>query len=542
MKFSEKLQKLRKENNLSQEQLADKLDVSRQSVSKWESGQTYPEMDKLLTMCKLFNITLDDLTNDEVNYNEVKTKSKNSFDNLVDDVMYIIDKTFVMFSNLDAKERGKIIGELIVLFLILLLFRIPFEYIINLGRNVLFYLPRGAYFFQNLWSFIINIIYLILFCFSFLYIYKTYFLDKYKEKEKIKEPQLEKEEREEKIEPEIKNEVNEQKSENLKKKHKRTYGIGTTLFEILGKITSFCFKTFLVFVSIPFILTFIALFIVLFLLIVLTCKGIFYFGFIICALACIILNWLLLKIISSLLFNYKPNFKIMFATFIIGLSLTGVGTGLVIFDVAGTEIINDIPKTKFEYITKSYEYTIKDNLVITTCSDYDYYGCYYFNNYYEYIIDESLNDKVLIDISYYKDLIYIDTNETNMNNYTVFQVWDNTTGYNKHVLENILDNLKEKKIYNYEKLYEYKVTIKSSSSNIEKLKNNRESFANSRYHRDTEDIENYYENEIYKQNNKIDELYRKIDNLNTEITTLNDENTRLKEKIQNYKQSIENLN
>lgn len=38
MKFSEKLQKLRKENKLSQEQLADQLDVSRQAVSKWESG------------------------------------------------------------------------------------------------------------------------------------------------------------------------------------------------------------------------------------------------------------------------------------------------------------------------------------------------------------------------------------------------------------------------------------------------------------------------------------------------------------------------
>ena len=66
MKFSEKLIKLRKENKLSQEQLANKLDVSRQSVSKWESGQTYPEMDKLLSLCKIFKCSLDDLTNDEI--------------------------------------------------------------------------------------------------------------------------------------------------------------------------------------------------------------------------------------------------------------------------------------------------------------------------------------------------------------------------------------------------------------------------------------------------------------------------------------------
>ena len=56
---------------MSQEKLADLLDVTRQSVSKWESGQTYPEMDKLLAMCKIFKCSLDDLTNDEIT--DVKT-------------------------------------------------------------------------------------------------------------------------------------------------------------------------------------------------------------------------------------------------------------------------------------------------------------------------------------------------------------------------------------------------------------------------------------------------------------------------------------
>ena len=46
MNFSEKLLTLRKAKNLTQEQLAEKLDVSRQSISKWESGQAVPEMEK----------------------------------------------------------------------------------------------------------------------------------------------------------------------------------------------------------------------------------------------------------------------------------------------------------------------------------------------------------------------------------------------------------------------------------------------------------------------------------------------------------------
>ena len=64
MKFNEKLQKLRREAGLSQEMLAEKLEVSRQAVSKWESGQTYPEMDKLIALCTLFGVSLDHLVRD----------------------------------------------------------------------------------------------------------------------------------------------------------------------------------------------------------------------------------------------------------------------------------------------------------------------------------------------------------------------------------------------------------------------------------------------------------------------------------------------
>ena len=66
MKFSDNLKKLRKDMNLSQEDLADKLGVSRQSISKWESGVVYPEMDKMVQLCKIFNLSMDDLLNNDV--------------------------------------------------------------------------------------------------------------------------------------------------------------------------------------------------------------------------------------------------------------------------------------------------------------------------------------------------------------------------------------------------------------------------------------------------------------------------------------------
>jgi len=64
MKFGEKLQQLRREKGFSQEMLAERLDVSRQAVSKWESGQAYPEMDKLIILCEIFGTTLDRLVRD----------------------------------------------------------------------------------------------------------------------------------------------------------------------------------------------------------------------------------------------------------------------------------------------------------------------------------------------------------------------------------------------------------------------------------------------------------------------------------------------
>lgn len=59
MEFCERLQGLRKERSMTQEELAEKLNVSRQAVSKWESGQAMPEIDKLVQMTQLFDVPLD---------------------------------------------------------------------------------------------------------------------------------------------------------------------------------------------------------------------------------------------------------------------------------------------------------------------------------------------------------------------------------------------------------------------------------------------------------------------------------------------------
>ena len=79
MKFNERLIELRKKEGLSQEELGYKLNVTRQTVSKWELGQTTPEMDKLVEMSKIFNISVDELIN------ESKLETNSNPDPIIED-------------------------------------------------------------------------------------------------------------------------------------------------------------------------------------------------------------------------------------------------------------------------------------------------------------------------------------------------------------------------------------------------------------------------------------------------------------------------
>ena len=64
--LSERIYKFRRKSGLSQEQLAEKIGVSRQAISKWESGTSTPELEKLLALSECFQITLDELVKEEI--------------------------------------------------------------------------------------------------------------------------------------------------------------------------------------------------------------------------------------------------------------------------------------------------------------------------------------------------------------------------------------------------------------------------------------------------------------------------------------------
>lgn len=82
MKFEEKLVILRKKKGLSQEQLANELEISRQAVSRWELGSTLPDADNLLKLSSLFGVSIDYLLHDEYESDDDLPKLKQTHQNI----------------------------------------------------------------------------------------------------------------------------------------------------------------------------------------------------------------------------------------------------------------------------------------------------------------------------------------------------------------------------------------------------------------------------------------------------------------------------
>ena len=114
MKFEEKLTLLRKQFGLSQEDMADKIGVSRQAISRWESGTTLPDAVNLIQLSNLFHVSIDSMLRDEVALDEnIVSNEKSDIDdigkknyrhNLVSAIMWAFGAVFFLFGGLLEKK------------------------------------------------------------------------------------------------------------------------------------------------------------------------------------------------------------------------------------------------------------------------------------------------------------------------------------------------------------------------------------------------------------------------------------------------------
>lgn len=125
MKFGDNLKQIRKNKKMSQEELAEKVKVSRQSVSKLENGEVYPEMNNILELCKIFNCKINDLVHTDmsdissldeeivmnaVKFNEKKQKQLKKLSNIIE----LIGKI------------GEIVLKVAIPFLVLAMILVPY--------------------------------------------------------------------------------------------------------------------------------------------------------------------------------------------------------------------------------------------------------------------------------------------------------------------------------------------------------------------------------------------------------------------------------
>ncbi len=92
MEFNEKLQQLRRNHNLTQEQLAEQLYVSRTAISKWESGRGYPNIESLKCISKLFSVTIDELLSSDELITLAETENRSNLKKI-----YMVSAGSLMF-------------------------------------------------------------------------------------------------------------------------------------------------------------------------------------------------------------------------------------------------------------------------------------------------------------------------------------------------------------------------------------------------------------------------------------------------------------
>lgn len=445
MRFCDKLAKLRKNNNYNQEQFAEKMNVSRQAVSKWESGSSYPDMDKMIQMCKILNCTLDELLDDGI-IESNKENNKINYNHYFSDFLNFITKTYNMFWSMKLKEKIKCLIELFIIFIIILItesiiYSLIYEIVLLNFNDIPIFNFVNEYIIDPL----ILILLIILGIVIFLHLFKIRYLDYFitiEDKEitnKIKEK------------PITDNFILEKAKEKIIIRDPQ-HSI-FNFFQVLGKIILYILKFFIILFIIPVLIFTI-------ICIALEAISIFYikYGLIfisVAILGVLLICYLLIYFAYYFIFNKHINIKATFIIFIISLIFMGAGTGLSLVQFMNYKY-EEFPTT--DLVTKEEELQMKNNIIINS------------NYNIEYIIDNSVDD-IKLQIILPKKSKY-SLSKSIIDNYEIYHIYNENSILD--IYSYIIENLKKHKISNYENIIQIKVII--SSDNYEILQKNNEEY------------------------------------------------------------------
>lgn len=468
MKFGENLQKLRKEKGISQEQLAEQLGVTRQSVSKWESGNSYPEMDKIVAICNLFHCDMDILINKDITEEREKKDASSVVKEIFSGVTNYVKKTIYLFEHKSLKDIIKMCAQVFIIICVILLFAIPFMLLKEIVVS-LFYTGNNWFsiFFAKFWNFIFNGGYAILAIATFLYIFKIKFLDN--EEIIVEEVEDKNQNSEEVSEDKISKTDSSKSSEKKKVKIIKVKKNDFSLLDLLVKAITVCLKCLFVLFLIPIIIGTIMLLIGLVLLIVLIFKGLFLAGTILLFLGGIVFAIVLIELMLDFIFNLKFSKRRIIITIISSIVVSSIGLGLSIWYFLNLNVINDVPNS-FNTETKEEVYTMTDDFLI-------HYDDYSFNT--RFVEDNSLTNQVRVRIDYYTIANDVSIERTDNEVYLNYETVD---GVNiKQITDSIIKDLKHNKIHTYDQLGQVSITITTSKINVDKIQDNYQKYLDEYY-------------------------------------------------------------
>lgn len=441
--LSENLKRIRKDNNLSQEQLAEKLGVSRQSVSKWENGEAYPEMDKVLQLCKMFNLNIDELLNQDIKEVNENKQSKINVDKYVKDFLDYITKTINLFSSMKFKDIIKcLIEQCFIGISILIVTLILGTLLGNLFHGVFFFIPHEYYYsVYNLFSSIYFVFAFIVGLCIMLHIFKIRYLDYFvieerNIEEKVEEIEIVKEEKK----------VFERKEEKVIIRDPKDSKNG--FISLLAKGILYMIKFFALLFGISFSASLIGFVVAFVLSFVIAKSGLVFIGILLLLLGCIFINLVILNLIYNFLRSIKSKTKVMMFVFISSLILFGVGVGLTCLGILDFEYINE--NNNPNYIETTEVIKMRDN--------------YYIEHMYNVEFIESSNDDlklVFVHPDFYNIECIISNGSIWFNDYDVDGI---------KIINRIIDDFNDRKIMEYGY---FKVKVYTNKDNINKLKENR---------------------------------------------------------------------
>lgn len=361
--LAENLKKIRKENNLSQEDLASILGVSRQAISKWESKVSYPEMDKIVLLCKKFNLNIDDLLHKDIkevkdNIN-VQNKIKANFNKIFD---FIIN-SFELFWQMTLKMKIKFILEQIIIVIVMLLIWNGGAYLGSfLIEQVLRKIPRDIYIiiynvFSNLYlilGLIFNIIIIVkLYKVRYYNTYVSYLENNFVKDnnnnfEKLKKDDIDFKDNittSGKIIIENKNSTDDHFFDLLT-------NIIIGIIKIMGLGIAGFFSCTLVCIIVGLICSFL-----------IVKSGLFFGGIFLLSLALGIINGLAVVLLLNFIFNRESNFKVMINVFIGSIIFLGLGGGLTLVSLVG---FSDTSLSDNYLKKESIEVAMQNNLYLIT--------------------------------------------------------------------------------------------------------------------------------------------------------------------------------